>query len=193
MSSSVPSTPASTGSGSNRRSILKKRTISDNSPAATGNLTSQSSTTFKRENTINHDINFQAVLPGYPPGYFMDILPSCPLGQIYPPDGYPGYDYTTVEDHTLNVPYRNSLFQPTSPHPTYVCSMPWCAFPYGIPARDKQQKEVSPESMDVSDEKGFATPDGRSAGSVEAVILPATEDKPLRVKMPAPLGFWHQD
>jgi len=151
-----------------------------------------------RTTPINHNINFQTVLPGYPYGYFAGILPPVPQGQVYPGIGYPSYDYTSVLDHTLSTPYKNSLYQPTSPEPMYTFAMPWCAFPYGIPVPTTKPKTVEPEvptvveeseekeAVDVK-ESSFSRPRPQN----ESVPDPEQQPEVPQVReVGVPLGYW---
>lgn len=56
-------------------------------PAETPNVSKRSSV----GRTIEHDVDFQTVFPGWPRNYFLGLLPVTSLGGIYHPEGYPNY------------------------------------------------------------------------------------------------------
>lgn len=86
-----------------------------------------------------HEVDFQACFPGWPKGYFMGILPVTSLGAATRAMGYPGYNYTSMENAVVDTPFPGTVFKPTTPDPMYVACMPWCAYPYGVPAAGREQ------------------------------------------------------
>eukprot|EP01068_Selenidium_serpulae_P002287 Selendium_serpulae@DN2367_c1_g1_i1.p1 len=116
-----------------------------------------------------HNEDFSVRFPGHPAEYTSGILPPVPLEAVYPPMGYPGYEWMAQGNMTMDKPWQNAFFQPANPNPNYTICMPWTAYPYGIPGKTMEAHEYVRAATMTKPLKQYAIRHNLQTGSMARI------------------------